>query len=199
MRATTAFRTLLDAPPTAFICEAHNALSAKIVEEVGFPGIWASGLTMSAQAGLRDNNEASWTQVLEHLEFMADAVKAPILVDGDTGHGNFNNFRRLVRKLEQRGVAAVCIEDKRFPKTNSFLHGTRQPLASIGTELLRQAKGRKGRAARRRLLDRRARRGAHCRVGARRSVAPCRGVPRRWRRRDLDPQRPQHCRRSSGL
>ena len=126
-----AFRALLQSPSTSFICEAHNALTAKIVEEAGFPGIWASGLTISAQAGLRDNNEASWTQVLDHLEFMADAVQVPILVDGDTGHGNFNNFRRLVRKLEQRGIAAVCIEDKCFPKTNSFLRGTRQPLADV--------------------------------------------------------------------
>ena len=126
-----AFRRHLTGPGTTYICEAHNALSAKIVEEAGFDGIWASGLTMSAQAGLRDNNEASWTQVLDHLEFMADAVRIPILVDGDTGHGNFNNFQRLVRKLEQRGIAAVCIEDKCFPKTNSFLRGVRQPLASL--------------------------------------------------------------------
>ena len=131
MNNTTAFRRLLDEPGTVFICEAHNALSARIVEEAGFPAIWASGLTIAAQAGLRDHNEASWTQVLDHLEFMADAVTVPILVDGDTGHGNFNNFRRLVRKLEQRGIAAVCIEDKCFPKTNSFLRGTRQPLAPI--------------------------------------------------------------------
>jgi phosphoenolpyruvate phosphomutase len=131
VKATTAFRRLLEERGTVYICEAHNALSARIVEEAGFPAIWASGLTISAQAGLRDNNEASWTQVLDHLEFMSDAVTIPILVDGDTGHGNFNNFRRLVRKLEQRGVAAVCIEDKLFPKVNSFLRGTQQPLAAI--------------------------------------------------------------------
>jgi phosphoenolpyruvate phosphomutase len=131
VKATTLFRALLAEPATTYLCEAHNALSAKIVEEAGFRAIWASGLTLSAQAGLRDHNEASWTQVLDHLEFMVDAVRVPILVDGDTGHGNFNNFRRLVRKLEQRRIAAVCIEDKCFPKTNSFLHGTRQPLASI--------------------------------------------------------------------
>ena len=79
---------------------------------------------------MRDNNEASWTQVLEVLEFMADATSIPILLDGDTGYGNFNNVRRLVRKLGQRGVAAVCIEDKLFPKTNSFI-GEHQPLADV--------------------------------------------------------------------
>jgi phosphoenolpyruvate phosphomutase len=110
--------------------EAHDGLSAKIAEESGFKGIWASGLTMSAALGVRDNNEASWTQVLEILEFMADATDVPILVDGDTGYGNFNNLRRAVRKLCQRGIAGVCIEDKLFPKTNSFI-GDGQPLADI--------------------------------------------------------------------
>ena len=101
------------------------------VEEAGFRGIWAGGLCMSAQYGVRDSNEASWTQVLEMLEFMADASTVPILLDGDTGYGNFNNMRRLVHKLEQRDIAAVCIEDKLFPKTNSFLRGETQPLADI--------------------------------------------------------------------
>ena len=85
--------------------EAHDGLSAKIVEEAGFDGIWASGLTMSAALGVRDSNEASWTQILDVLEFMADATSIPILVDGDTGYGNFNNMRRVVRKLGERGRA----------------------------------------------------------------------------------------------
>jgi phosphoenolpyruvate phosphomutase len=106
-------------------------LSARIVEEAGLRGIWGSGLAISAALGVRDNNEASWTQVLEVIEFMSDATTIPILLDADTGYGNFNNVRRLVRKLEQRGVAAMCIEDKLFPKTNSFINSEQQPLAEI--------------------------------------------------------------------
>jgi phosphoenolpyruvate phosphomutase len=124
-------RQMLLSPELEFLMEAHNGLSARIVREAGFKGIWASGLSISAQFGVRDNNEASWTQVVDVLEFMADAGDLPILLDGDTGYGNFNNMRRLVRKLEQRGIAGVCIEDKLFPKTNSFLNGERQPLADI--------------------------------------------------------------------
>jgi phosphoenolpyruvate phosphomutase len=124
-------RQMLQSAELEFLMEAHNGLSARIVREAGFKGIWASGLTISAQFGVRDNNEASWTQVVDMLEFMADASDLPILLDGDTGYGNFNNMRRLVRKLEQRGIAGVCIEDKQFPKTNSFLNGERQPLADI--------------------------------------------------------------------
>jgi phosphoenolpyruvate phosphomutase len=127
-----ALRRMLLSDRLEFLMEAHNGLSARIVREAGFQGIWASGLSISAQFGVRDNNEASWTQVVDMLEFMADASNLPILLDGDTGYGNFNNVRRLVRKLEQRGIAGVCIEDKQFPKTNSFLNGDRQPLADIG-------------------------------------------------------------------
>jgi phosphoenolpyruvate phosphomutase len=132
IRKTTAFRELLNSDELEFLLEAHNGITAKVVEEAGFKGIWAGGLCMSAQYGVRDSNEASWTQVLEMLEFMADATSLPILMDGDTGYGNFNNVRRLVRKLEQRGVAGVCIEDKLYPKTNSFIDGNKQQLAEIG-------------------------------------------------------------------
>src|SRR5439155_582036 len=83
----------------------HSGLSARIAEEAGFEGIWGSGLSISAAFGVRDNNELSWSQVTDHVAFMADATSIPILLDGDPGYGNFNNMRRLVRKLEQAGVA----------------------------------------------------------------------------------------------
>jgi len=124
-------REMLVSQQLEFLMEAHNGLSARIAREAGFKAIWGSGLSISAQFGVRDNNEASWTQVVDNLEFMADASDLPILLDGDTGYGNFNNVRRLVRKLEQRGIAGVCIEDKQFPKTNSFIKGEAQPLAEI--------------------------------------------------------------------
>src|ERR1043165_7851167 len=103
MGKSTQFKQMLKSPQLEFLMEAHNGLSARIVEEAGFKGIWASGLSISAALGVRDNNEASWTQVLEVVQFMADATNIPILLDGDTGFGNFNNARRLVQKLEQRG------------------------------------------------------------------------------------------------
>ena len=95
-----ALRALLNSSELEFLMEAHNGISARIVEEAGFKGILASGLTLSAQFGVRDNNEASWTQVVDMLEFMSDASRIPILIDGDTGYGDFNNMRRLVQKLE---------------------------------------------------------------------------------------------------
>jgi phosphoenolpyruvate phosphomutase len=123
---------LTDTKKVSFLMEAHSGLSAKIVEEAGFKGIWASGLSISASLGLRDNNEASWTQCCDVFEYMSNASSLPILVDADTGYGNFNNARMLVRKLEQIGIAGACIEDKLFPKTNSLLDERgAQPLADI--------------------------------------------------------------------
>ena len=123
MKKTTQLKNLLTSGRTEFILEAHSGLSAKIVEEAGFRGIWGSGLALSAQHAVRDNNELSWTQVIDTLEFMSDATSIPILLDGDTGYGDFNNMRRLVQKLQQREIAGVCIEDKLFPKTKRFLQG----------------------------------------------------------------------------
>src|SRR5258705_13006949 len=131
MRKTTRLRQLVTRPEIAFLMEAHSGLSARIAEEAGFEGIWASGLSISAAFGVRDNNELSWSQVSDHVAFMADATSVPILLDGDTGYGNFNNMRRLVRKLEQAGGAGVTIGDKLFPKTNSFLRPELQPLADV--------------------------------------------------------------------
>ena len=131
VQKSTQLREMLESPKIEFIMEAHNGISAKIVQEAGFKGIWGSGLSISAQLGVRDSNEASWTQIVDVLEFMSDNTDIPILLDADTGFGNFNNARRLVRKLEQRNIAGACIEDKLFPKTNSLLDNRMQPLAEI--------------------------------------------------------------------
>ena len=66
-------RAALVSPELEFLMEAHDGISSKIVEEAGFTGIWASGLSISAALGVRDSNEASWTQVLE-----ASTGSAPI-------------------------------------------------------------------------------------------------------------------------
>merc|ERR1712216_1046570 len=130
-RKPTQLREMFEKKELDFLMEAHNGLSAKIVQEAGFKGIWASGLSLSAQLGVRDNNEASWTQVLDVCDYMTECTDIPILLDGDTGYGNFNNARRLIQKLERIDIAGVCLEDKLFPKTNSFIDGEMQPLADI--------------------------------------------------------------------
>ncbi|CAG2235249.1 pepM [Mytilus edulis] len=107
-----------------------RAMSTKV------KGIWGSGLSVSAQLGVRDSNEASWTQVVEVLEFMSDASDVPILLDADTGYGNFNNARRLVRKLEDRGVAgadAILMHSKKADPSDieAFMKAWNNQIVSV--------------------------------------------------------------------
>ena len=127
---TRSLQATIQSKELSFLMEAHDALSAIIAERSDFSGIWASGLSIATALGLRDANEASWSQVVDVIERMSDVTTIPILVDGDSGFGNFNNVRLVARKLCQRGAAGLCLEDKQFPKMNSFV-GNRHPLADI--------------------------------------------------------------------
>ncbi|WP_434725327.1 phosphoenolpyruvate mutase [Mesorhizobium sp. RIZ17] len=123
-------RRMIASSELAFAMEAHDGLSAAIAERAGFKALWASGLTISSSLGYRDANEASWSQVVDVVERITDMVDIPVLVDGDSGFGNFNNARLVARKLRQRGASGICLEDTAFPKMNSFV-GDRHPLADI--------------------------------------------------------------------
>ncbi|MDX8521784.1 phosphoenolpyruvate mutase [Mesorhizobium dulcispinae] len=114
----------------SFLMEAHDALSAAIAQRAGFKALWASGLSISSSLGYRDTNEASWSEVADVVERMARVANIPILVDGETGFGNFNNARLVAAHLHRRGASGICIEDKIFPKTNSFI-GDHHPLADV--------------------------------------------------------------------
>ncbi|MBA9087202.1 phosphoenolpyruvate phosphomutase [Fontibacillus solani] len=109
---------------------AHDALSAIIGENAGFDAIWASGLGISATHGVPDASILNMTEFLEAAEFMDQATSIPVIADCDTGFGEVNNVKRMIKEYERRGIAAVCIEDKQFPKRNSFLSGG-QKLADI--------------------------------------------------------------------
>ena len=73
-------KELLYTKGVSVLMEAHNALSALIVEKIGFKGIWASGFSISASCGMRDCNEMSWSQLLEIISYMTDSVQIPILI-----------------------------------------------------------------------------------------------------------------------
>jgi phosphoenolpyruvate phosphomutase len=123
-------RELLAAAEPCQIMGAHDGLSATIATAEGFQALWASGLCISSSLGVRDSNEASWTQLLGVVEPMTEAVTVPVLVDGDTGHGTYSTTRRFARRTERIGAAGVCFEDKTFPKMNSFF-GNGHALAPI--------------------------------------------------------------------
>jgi phosphoenolpyruvate phosphomutase len=124
-------RELLAAEALCQLMGAYDGLSARIAAEEGFEVLWASGLCISTARGLRDSNEASWTELLDNVAAMVDVSGVPVLVDGDTGHGTFNTARRFASRAERLGAAGVCFEDKVFPKMNSFFGGN-HALAPVG-------------------------------------------------------------------
>jgi phosphonopyruvate hydrolase len=113
------------------VMAAHSPLSARLVEEAGFDGIWASGFELSALYGLADVSLISMTQHLEMVRAMAERSALPIVADIDTGFGNAVNVIHAVRQYERAGAAAVVIEDKTFPKVTSLVADGRQELVSI--------------------------------------------------------------------
>lgn len=129
-RQAEQLREMFRQPGIICLAGAHNALGAKLAERAGFDGIWSSGLEISASYAVPDANILTMSEYLAAAQSMADAVEIPVVADCDTGYGNSNNVIHMVRKFEAAGVAAVCIEDKLFPKVNSFIPG-RQELASI--------------------------------------------------------------------
>ena len=106
----------------------HSPLSARLAEEAGFDGLWASGFELSALYGLPDVSLLSMTQHLEMTRAMAEQSSLPIVADIDTGFGNALNVIHAVAHYERAGAAAVVIEDKSFPKVTSLVAGGRQDL-----------------------------------------------------------------------
>jgi phosphonopyruvate hydrolase len=110
---------------------ARDALEARLIERAGFDFVWSSGFAISAAYGVPDASLITMSQLIEAARAMAEVIDIPILADCDTGFGNAINVIYAIRKFEDAGVAAVCMEDKRFPKDTSLLPGGRQELVSV--------------------------------------------------------------------
>jgi phosphonopyruvate hydrolase len=124
-------RKLLTTNKLTKIVGAHNGLSAKLAERAGFDGVWASGLEISASYGIPDASLISMNQFLEAARSMNEVIDIPIVADCDTGYGNAMNVMYMVKRYEEAGIAAVSIEEKKFPKDNSLLAGGRQELLRV--------------------------------------------------------------------
>ena len=109
---------------------AFDAMSAKLVEFHGFDAIWAGGFAISATHAVPDASILTMTEFLDVASNMAEACKIPVIADCDTGYGGPSNVSHLVKKYESAGIAAICIEDKVFPKQDSLLENGQNNLIS---------------------------------------------------------------------
>lgn len=111
--------------------ECHSGATARIADRNGADGLWISSLAVSTLMGRRDANEVCWTEMVMVSEWVTSSSDLPVLLDLDSGYGDYNIARLAASHAARAGVAGVCIEDKTFPKTNSF-RTQRLPLMPAG-------------------------------------------------------------------
>ena len=116
MRATERLRALLKSGRITVAPGAYDGLSARLVEQAGFPAIYASGGAIARSAGVPDLGLLPMTAIADRLASMVDVVGVPIVADADTGYGNALNAQAAACAFERAGVAAFHLEDQTFPK-----------------------------------------------------------------------------------
>jgi phosphoenolpyruvate phosphomutase len=130
-------RRLFAAPSPIVLAGAHDGLTARLVQEAGFDGVWASGFEISASRGVPDASIVTMTEMLAAAQLMNEAVGIPVIADCDTGFGNAINAIRTVHAFEAAGIAGACFEDNVFPKRCSFYPGVKRELADIEEQTLK--------------------------------------------------------------
>ncbi len=126
MKRTTALRKLLSEGRSLYVPGCYNALSARILDQVGFSALYMTGYgTSISLLGMPDAGLATMTEMHMNARYIANAVKAPVIADSDNGYGNAVNVVRTVKEYIQTGVAAVHIEDQAIPKRCGHVAGRR--------------------------------------------------------------------------
>jgi 2-methylisocitrate lyase-like PEP mutase family enzyme len=125
MRATQQLRKLLREPGLILGGGAHDALSARIVEQVGYPMCVVTGAGVSMCRGYPDVGVVTMPEMVENARYIAEAVQIPVVVDADNGYGNAINAMRTVREFERAGVAGIHMEDQDWPKRCGHMFGKR--------------------------------------------------------------------------
>ena len=115
--ATSFLRTLIASGEFLTMPCCFDALSAKLIEQAGFNLTFMSGFAASAsRLGAPDLGLMSYGEVVDQARNIAEAIKIPMIADGDTGYGNAMNVKRTVSGLARAGCAGVLIEDQIAPK-----------------------------------------------------------------------------------
>src|SRR5258708_18291429 len=95
---------------------AFDGMSARLVEQAGFPAVYASGGAIARSTGVPDMGLITPDEIVHRLAEMVEAVAVPLIADADTGYGNALTAQRAARAFERAGVAAFHLEDQTFPK-----------------------------------------------------------------------------------
>jgi methylisocitrate lyase len=128
-------RNLLGGPATA-VPGAFNALTALLIERLGFRALYVSGAASSASRGVPDIGLLSMTEMVADARSVAASVRIPALADADTGYGPPLNVMRTIQEFEQAGLAGLQLEDQENPKKCGHLPGKRLvPLSEMAIKI----------------------------------------------------------------
>jgi 2-methylisocitrate lyase-like PEP mutase family enzyme len=124
MTVRTLRESIIDDPKPLVLPGAPNALSARVIEELGFDAVYLSGAGISNTfLGMPDIGLLTMTEIVAHIAATREAVEIPIVADGDTGFGNAVNVRRTIREYERAGANAIQLEDQVSPKKCGHFEG----------------------------------------------------------------------------
>ena len=122
--AGAGLRELIDRGRPVLAPGCYDALSARLVEEAGFPAVYMTGFGSSAgHLGRPDVGLMTMAEMVDNARRIAGAVEVPVIADADTGYGNPINVIRTVQEYERAGVAAIHIEDQVAPKKCGHMEG----------------------------------------------------------------------------
>ena len=117
-------KALANARRGVLVPGAFNALSARVIEDLGFEAIYVTGAGVTNMwFGLPDHGFMGLAEMAEHTARIRDAVNLPLIVDADTGFGNALNVRHAVRVLERAGADCIQLEDQVAPKRCGHFSG----------------------------------------------------------------------------
>ncbi len=112
-----ALRALVEARRAAILPGAGNALTARVIEDAGFPACYVTGAGVAnTLLGAPDIGLVTLSELSDTVAAISDVCALPLVVDIDTGFGNALNLRRTMRSMERAGASAVQLEDQVFPK-----------------------------------------------------------------------------------
>lgn len=124
LRPGTVLRNKVNERRALMVAGAANALSARLIEQLGFEAVYLTGAGITNTFyGMPDLGFVSLADLVQHTSAARDAVELPIIVDADTGFGSALNVRHTVRSLERAGANAIQLEDQLMPKKCGHFNG----------------------------------------------------------------------------
>lgn len=132
MSAGKVLRNLLEGEDLVIAPGAPDALTARLIEQAGFPAVYMTGFGATASLlGCPDIGLLTQTEMTTHGRNIVRAVDVPVIADADTGYGGSANIERTVKEYEQAGVAAIHLEDQAMPKRCGHMAGVELVSAEV--------------------------------------------------------------------